>query len=110
MPYPKRTRKQTLLRLKKLWETMRDNFNSSKADAYWTLNWPLTSDSGLCPACTYNFTHSERYCNDRCILPWTGGGGCLEHIDEYSVWRRNPTPENADAIVKLCDKALEGEQ
>lgn len=106
MPYPKRSKRQSILRCKKLWETVRNNPGIFKYEAYEILGWSPYSDRASCPACSYRKTHKKHYCRGACILPWTGGLGCLERIDEYSIWRADPTPENADAIVKVCNRAL----
>ena len=110
MTYPKRSRKESLLRCKLLWEIIRDRSLTSKTKAYEILGWSISWDSALCPACEYHDTHGGNHCMEKCIIHWTGGKGCLclAKIDEYSIWEENPTPENADAIVKLCDRALGG--
>lgn len=63
----------------------------------------------VCDACSYdNDFHFEDYCENYCIIKWSGGRGCQNEdgTDEYSNWFYNPCRETALAVACVIEKSL----
>lgn len=123
---PKRTKKQTLLRCRKIWQWLADNpgveyFYVEKRKAYEALNLSQ-NDFYSCPCCEHFKSRgfrlfSEEGCQFRgCLLKWGKKPtpnivACERPSSPYARWSKAKTAKTrkkyAAQIVALCDKALE---
>jgi len=112
---PKRTKKQSLIRCRKIWQWLAEHPNQPKESAYAALRL-LPDDRYLCPACEYKETHNCTWdgkadsCDRDCILDWYGKN-CLSSNSQYWRWANaildiRVQVRTAKQIVALCDKAL----
>jgi len=77
------------------------SFGTKKIELFWKIfphhlghGWPS------CFACYYNLERPFKdHCNERCIIPWTGLGGCTNLESPY--WNHD-----AIGILKCIDKAI----
>jgi hypothetical protein len=110
---PKRTRRQALLRCRKIWAWLAESGSGSKTEAYKALKLKL-NDSSKCPACEYSCHIIKDLCGDDCIIPWPSPhGGCMTKPSPHVNWKRARRSLNRDQrklyasqIVTLCDQAL----
>jgi hypothetical protein len=110
---PKRTRRQAILRCRKLWAWLAESGSGSKTEAYRALKLKLNDDLS-CPACEYCYHSINNLCGNDCIIPWPSPhGGCAAYPSPYFNWEsaRGPLYQDlrklyASQIVTLCDKAL----
>jgi hypothetical protein len=75
-------------------------------------NYPFEDGRPLysCYACEYSVQDGDKFCYEKCIVPWPGGG-CLESKSPYKDYMNAPpfseeSKEAALAIAALCDKGL----
>lgn len=110
--FPKRTKRQSLLRMKKLWKTIIKYKLKNKQEAYRILNWSIKSDKKYCPACTYHQTHSINTCplhthpSKPCIIPWLTTNCHSIKYSPYNKWFNTGKPKYAKQIVNLINKAI----
>jgi len=115
---PKRTKRQSLLRCRKIWQWLADHPEGppdyAKIRAYEALGF-ARNDKYNCPVCAWKLWHIDDWpgfsdaCNRDCLLDW-GVSNCESTGAAYKKWTEayncDQRSQYAQQIVALCDKAL----
>jgi len=100
------TKEDALLHCFDLWLWLALNPASYKDDwPGWELNGGyLKSCRSLCPVCEYGLSGVRQYCNEKCLIKWTGER-CVE--GEFSEWSVAETPKaRTKWALKIATLAL----